>query len=145
MRTSAFGAQRALYDLIVADPALVGVVCYYGGVVGQVPEEFISISGEVENGSQQYEASGLVAKSETYDLRVEIFTQFATVDYVLVQERLRDLSTPIERIIHDNPTLNGTVMLASVGRFRMEEAVYEGMRQGLLTVWVTVDSWLSGS
>lgn len=143
MKTSAFDAQKALYDALVGAAGLAGVPVYLGSVTGQVPEEFVYVAGEIDTGNQDYELSALSAKLETYDLRVEAFTQYSSDDFELIQTRLDAISTSIENAVHANSTLSGTVMLAQVSRFRMEEAVYEGSRQGLLTMWIGCEAWLA--
>lgn len=143
MNTSAYTAQSALVTALTNNAGLTGVPVYDGGITGQVPEEWVVVSGEVENGQQDYELSALAAKMERYDLRIEVFTQYATDEWGMVRDRLRTLAAAVADVVHTNSTLTGSVMLASLGRFRIEEAVYEGTRQGLMTLWVTCEAWLT--
>lgn len=144
--STAWTARDNLFTLVSGLAIVQGpppIITYNGSPFGEFPEEFITVTGEIESGEQEWAASALAAKEETYDLRIESFTSYATDDLSLVTNRLEAIGQAIEVGLKADYTLGGAVMLAHVARFRVEESIYENKRQGLLTQWVRCNGWLA--
>jgi hypothetical protein len=143
MRSKVWEAQDALYAAIDAAD-FPGRLSVSLGLPGRFEPDNVWVSGEVDDWTSEYRASGLQSKEEVFDLKVNVYvTRLGT--YTDARDRCKEIGQVVEDAVAADFTLNGTVMLATIRRSQIEETVTEdGRARGvLLTLYVRCDSYVT--
>lgn len=140
MQTKLWDAQDALYTLINANATLASQkVPVTLGDPGRREAEHVWIGGEIPDWSQTYGVSGLQARDEEFVIPIITVVVWTSGDYVTARDRIKTIGAAIETTLAANPTLNGTVMLATISRMATDEAAIPEERKRMigLTQFVT--------
>lgn len=144
VRSRLWDAQEALYHLI-DDTLKLGKdgQVSFGNPIELLPEN-VWVSGEVDDWNTDWRVSGLAAKDENFTLRISIAVIRLGTDYQSTRDRVRELGREIEDAISVDPTLGGTVMLAKIASFRLEDTLVDDRRRGVgLNIYVNCQAWLN--
>lgn len=140
MQTKLWDAQDALYTLINASTALVDAKTPVTlGDPGRREREHVWIGGEIDDWNQTYGVSGLGARDESFVIPIISVVVWTSDNYTIARDRIKAIGSAIEDVIAQNPTLNGTVMLATINRMATDEGAIPEERKRLigLTQFVT--------
>lgn len=144
MRSSLWDAQDALYAALVAATWPDRHVQLSLGRPANLERDAVWVSGEVDNWTAQHRVSGLVAKDEEFTLRVYVYAvRLGT--YEDARDRVKALAEVVEDTVYASQTLDDTVMLATVDRGGMAEAIMDDgrRRQVLLTLYVNCSAFIT--
>lgn len=140
MQTKLWDAQDALYTLIHANSTLATQkVPVTLGDPGSREREHVWIGGEITDWTQEYGVSGLQARDEEFVIPIITVVVWTSEDYRTARARIKTIGEAIETTIAANPTLNGSVMLATITRMSTDEGAIPEERKRLigLTQFVT--------
>lgn len=142
VRSKLWGAQDALYALLKADSGLASAQVSLGRPTKEENDN-VWVSGEVSDWLAEYQVSGLLAKDETFALRVGILCVRLGTDYVKVRDAVKTLGQAVEDVVAANATLSGTVMLAQIRNARLEETLTDERHRAVqLTIDIECRAWL---
>ena len=127
MHTTVYAAQNALKTALSALSGLDNARVTLGHPASLEKDE-VWVSGEVQDWQLEYRQSGLVARDEFYTLIVYCFASRTGKDFEGVRDRVAGYSTAVEDYLADNPTLGGTVMLATVISATLDEGISQDGR-----------------
>lgn len=140
MLTKLWDAQDALYSLIHANSTLATQkIPVTLGDPGRREAEHVWIGGEITDWTQEYGVSGLQARDEEFVIPVITVVVWTSEDYATARARIKVIGNAIENTLSANPTLNGTVMHATITRMSTDEGAIPEERKRLigLTQFVT--------
>lgn len=146
MLTKLWDAQDALYTLIHANATLAAQkVPVTLGDPGRREAEHVWIGGEISEWTQEYGVSGLQARDEEFVIPVITVVVWTSEDYATARARITTIGNAIENTISANPTLNGSVMHATIRRMTTDEGAIPEERKRLigLTQFVTCRAHVS--
>lgn len=146
MQTKLWDAQDALYSLINANTTLATQkVPVTLGDPGRREREHVWIGGEVSEWTQDYGVSGLRARDEEFVIPIITVVVWTSGDYVTARDRVKAIGSAIETTLAANPTLNGSVMLATITRMTTDEGAIPEERKRLigLTQFVTCKAFVT--
>lgn len=146
MRSVLWDAQDALLATIRAATFPDRHITTSLGRPATLETDAVWVGGEVDTWNSQYRVSGLVAKDEEFTLRVYVYA-VKLGGYEDARNRVRALSEVVEDALAADPTLGGTVMLATIERGGMAEAIMDDgrRRQVLLTLYVNCSAFVSAT
>lgn len=144
MRSALWEAQDALYAAISGATFPDREIQIALGRPATLERDAVWVSGEVDSWQADHRVSGLQAKDETFTLRVYVYS-VRLGNYVDARNRVKALAQVVEDTIYGDHTLDGTVMLSTIERGGMAEAVMEDgrRRQVLLTLYVNCSAFIS--
>lgn len=143
MRTAAFSAQDALYAAIDA-ATYPGEVTRSLGVPARLEHDLVWVAGRIDDIANEYRVSGLGAVDERFTLNVHVFSRRRGT-LADVRDRAVELADAVDDALTADPTLGGTVMLATVVRRTAEESIDEdGRARGfLISLYVECSAYLT--
>jgi hypothetical protein len=160
--TSAFEAQDALYAIAKRAAASTTLstpvkVVSLGWPIGDLPEEFLDVSADIRGAELEDILSNLGQRDDTYDLQIQAFTTYDGHDWPRARKRLREIYNELAARIDidfrltgleapdpgETPTGPGSVALARISRWTIEAAKPGNHTQGMLTVVVRCQGWVS--
>jgi len=144
MNSKLYDAQDALKAILDDAEGLAGITKSLGTPLKLSDlKDVVWVSGEVEDWNQDYRVTSLLAKDETFVLRVHCLTSI-TGDYRAARNRVKSFAEAVEAVVSENYTLNGTVELAQIRSGAMEEARLDERRhQALITLYISCRAWLT--
>lgn len=145
IRTRLWSAQDGLLTRLLAEswPNDVTPVL---GIPGRLERDSVWISGEVDSWNAEHRVSGLTARDETFELRIHVLATRLGGDYATIRSAIQTYAALVENALYADPTLGGSVMLATVRAQQLEESmVDERRRSGLLTYFVTCEAYAPAS
>lgn len=137
MRSTAFDAQEALYDRLDA-ATWPGRVTITLGTPLNLEADHVWVSGSVDDYPSDYRISGLGQRDERYTLRVHVWAK-RLGQYRDARDRAAALAEVAEDVITGDHTLTGTVDLATLNRYTVEDAVDQDGRAHVVLITLAVD------
>lgn len=144
MRSALWDAQDALYGRLSRAVFPDRNVQVSLGRPSNLEADAVWVSGEVDTWNAEHRVSGLKTKDEQFTLRVYCYA-VKLGGYTDARNRVRALAQVVEDTVYADHTLDGTVMLATIDRGGMAEAIMDDgrRRQVLLTMYVNCSAYVT--